>query len=185
MIITHQREKLINAMIFFADHTKYCGKTKILKLMYFLDFCHFKQTGKSVTGLEYFAWKMGPVPKELYEELSSNASLDLKSAINIASYDDFRKIEPRRKFNKECFTKRELRLLEDLSFIFRDAQVQEMIEVTHLQNKPWDRTLKEKGPFSKIDYLLSIDSLPDSLPYDVARERAQEISEMHELFGAA
>ena len=66
MIITHHREKLINAIIYFAKNTTYCGKTKLLKLLYFLDFYQFKQTGKSVTGLDYFAWKMGPVPKELF-----------------------------------------------------------------------------------------------------------------------
>jgi hypothetical protein len=59
MIVTHHREKLINAIIYLADHTRYCGKTKLLKLLYFLDFSHFKQTGKSVTGLDYFAWQMG------------------------------------------------------------------------------------------------------------------------------
>ena len=78
MIITHHREKLINAIIYFATHTKYCGKTKLLKLLYFLDFSHFKRTGKSVTGLDYFAWGMGPVPKELFKELSGNLKRDMK-----------------------------------------------------------------------------------------------------------
>ncbi len=70
MIVTHHRAKLINAIIYFANRTKYCGKTKILKLLYFLNFTHFKQTSKSVTGLDYFAWEMGPVPKVLFEERS-------------------------------------------------------------------------------------------------------------------
>jgi len=80
MIITHHREKLINAIIYFANNTKRCGKTKLLKLLYFLDFRHFKQTGKSVTGLDYYAWDMGPVPKDLYNELDAMKP-DLKSAI--------------------------------------------------------------------------------------------------------
>ena len=46
MIVTHHREKLINAIIYFAEKTRYCGKTKLLKLMYFFDFTHFKQTGE-------------------------------------------------------------------------------------------------------------------------------------------
>jgi hypothetical protein len=48
MIITNQREKLVNAIIYFCHNTKYCGKTKLMKLLYFLDFIHFKQTAKSV-----------------------------------------------------------------------------------------------------------------------------------------
>ncbi|EQD73859.1 hypothetical protein B1A_04740, partial [mine drainage metagenome] len=62
MLISHEREKLINAIIFFAIHTRFLGKTKLFKLLYFLDFEHHKETGRSVTGMDYFAWKMGPVP---------------------------------------------------------------------------------------------------------------------------
>lgn len=182
MIITHHREKLINAIIYFAKHTKYCGKTKLLKLLYFLDFIHFKYTGRSVTGLEYFAWEKGPVPKDLFEELK-NMKSDLKSAINIVPYENFQKIVPKQKFNGEYFTNREKKLFENLCLIFRDAKSEDMSEVAHLKNEPWDRTLKEKGPWQKIDYLLSIDGSEDSLSVDEAKDRMEEISEMHQIFG--
>ncbi len=32
MIITHHREKLINATTYFANHTKYCGKKYLILL---------------------------------------------------------------------------------------------------------------------------------------------------------
>ena len=183
MIITHHREKLINAIIYFAKHTKYCGKTKLLKLLYFLDFCHFKQTGKSVTGLEYFTWDQGPVPRELFNELSGKMKADLKDAISLSSIEDFQKIVPKKKFNEEYFTNREKKLLKDFSYIFKDVKAEEMIEATHLKNKPWDKTLKEKGPFRKIDYMLSIDDEENSLSYNEAKERMEEIAEMHQIFG--
>ena len=156
MIVTHHREKLINAIIYFATHTKYCGKTKLLKLLYFLDFSHFKRTGKSVTGLDYFAWGMGPVPKELFKE-----------------------------FDRKYFSNKEMKLLEEISFIFKDAQADTMVESTHFKNEPWDRTLKEKGELKKIDYMLAIDSDVVSLPYDEAMERMKERSEMLKIFGEA
>ena len=59
-----------------------------------------------------------------------------------------------------------------------------MVESTHLKNEPWDRTLKEKGEFNKIDYMLAIDSDIVSMPYDEAKERVQERSEMYKIFGA-
>ncbi len=183
MIITHHREKLINAIIYFAKNTKYCGKTKLLKLLYFLDFCHFKQTGKSVTGLDYYAWKMGPVPKELYDELSDNMKLDLAKAIAIIPREDFRKISPKRPFDVQYFTGREKKLLKNISVIFNDAKAQDMIEATHLENQPWEKTLKEKGEFQKIDYMLSIDSKKESLPYEEAEDRKKEITEMRQIFG--
>ena len=183
MIITRHREKLINTIIYFAKQTKHCGKTKLLKLLYFLDFYHFKQTAKSVTGLEYFAWEQGPVPKELFEELSGNMRADLKDAISLASTEDFQKIVPKKKFNEDYFTNREKKLLKDLSDVFRDAKAEEMVEVSHLRNEPWDKTLKEKGPRQKIDYMLSIDDEENSLSYNEAKERMEEITEMHQIFG--
>ena len=50
------RNRLVNAIVFFADNTKFCGKIKLFKLLYLLDFEHFRQTGKSVTGGDYQAW---------------------------------------------------------------------------------------------------------------------------------
>jgi len=183
MIITRHREKLINAIIYFAKETKHCGKTKLLKLLYFLDFYHFKQTAKSVTGLEYFAWEQGPVPKELFEEVSGNMKADLKDAISFASTEDFQKIVPKKKFNEDYFTNREKKLLKDLSYVFRDAKAEEMVEVSHLRNEPWDKTLKGKGPRQKIDYMLAIDDEENSLSYNEAKERMEETTEMHQIFG--
>jgi len=184
MITTHHREKTINAIIYFANKTNYCGKTKVLKLLYFLDFSHFKQTGKSVTGLDYFAWEMGPVPKDLFEEISGNMKPDMKSSINELPTEGFQQIRPKKEFVDRYFSKRELELLENISYIFKDAEADAMIESTHLKNEPWDRTLKEKGEFQKIDYMLAIDSEIVSLPYNEARERMEERLEMFSVFGA-
>ena len=185
MIITHHREKLINAIIYFAQNTQYCGKTKLMKLLYFLDFTHFKQTGKSVTGQDYFAWIMGPVPKDLFEELSGNMKPDMIAAIKELPADkEFQQVNPIKQFNADYFSKKEMKLLENISFIFKDAKSDLMIESTHLKNEPWDKTLKEKGEFQKIDYMLAVDSDLASLPFDEAKERMEEISEVHKLFGA-
>jgi uncharacterized phage-associated protein len=182
MIITHQREKLINAIIYFAKHTEYVGKLKLLKLLYLLDFCHFKTTGKSVTGLEYFAWEKGPVPKSLFEELE-NMQPDLNDAIHIEKIGTFYKIVPRKKFTDKYFTPREKMLLHGLSSAFKHHKADEMKEVTHLRKRPWDKTWNEKGPQAKIDYMLAIDDEQSSLPYGEAQDRMKEISEMHEIFG--
>jgi len=185
MIITHHREKLINSIIYFAKNTQFCGKTKLMKLLYFLDFTHFKQTGKSVTGQDYFAWSMGPVPKDLFEELSGHMKPDMRAAIKELPADkEFQQINPKKQFNADYFSKKEIKLLENISFIFKDAKSDLMIESTHLKNEPWDKTLKEKGEFQKIDYMLAVDSDIASLPFDEAKERMEEISEVHKLFGA-
>lgn len=185
MIITHHREKLINAIVYFAKNTRYCGKTKLMKLLFFLDFWHFRQTGKSVTGLDYYAWERGPVPKALFEELD-HMEPDLREAVSVVKSDDFQGIKARKKVDTRYFTKRELALLEKISFIFKEAKAGDISEVSHLRNQPWFKTLQEKGEYAKIDYMLSVDERePDSLTLDEARERVEAIWEMHQAFEAA
>ena len=48
MLVSHERGKMINAIIYFADHTRHLGKIELFKLLYLLDFEHFSQTGRSV-----------------------------------------------------------------------------------------------------------------------------------------
>src|SRR5260370_37737235 len=82
MLISRNREKLINAVVYFAANTRHCGKVKLFKLLYLLDFTHFRETGRSVTGLVYHAWRMGPVPLSLMQEWDQLES-DIADAIAI------------------------------------------------------------------------------------------------------
>jgi len=183
MIITHQREKLINAIIYFAKSTKYCGKIKILKLLSELDFEHFKQTGRSITGLDYSAWSMGPVPSGLFKEFSGEMRPDLEQAIKISPVGGLQQIVPKKQFNSKYFTKREKKLLSDLAEIFRDATADQMKDSSHRKDGPWDRAVKEKGLQQPIDYFMTLDDSKDSLSQDEAAERVRERKEMYQVFG--
>jgi hypothetical protein len=52
VLISRSRQKLIQTAVFFASNTQGCGKVKLFKLIYLLDFAHFRETGRSVTGLD-------------------------------------------------------------------------------------------------------------------------------------
>jgi len=188
MLIDHSREKLIQAVVYFAKHTKYCGTTKLMKLLYFLDFKHFRETGKSVTGLDYYAADFGPLARDLHRELTDPRGLpkDLASAIAIYQPEDakdFRKIVARAKFDPTHFSKREKRILDEVACIFRDARASDMTESSHLRNQPWDVTFKTKGFMAHIDYMLALDEGKGSLSREVVEERIAEIKEIKEMFG--
>lgn len=157
MLVHHEREKLIQAVIYFAQYTKFCGKVKLFKLLYFLDFEHYKITGRSVTGLKYSAWKMGPVPTELYDELESPEP-DMAEALEISEIPisggrRMLSLKPLKEFSSELFTKREIKLLESLSCEYQDTKADDMIEATHLENLPWDQVYnKEASPRAEIPY---------------------------------
>jgi uncharacterized phage-associated protein len=168
MLIDHEREKLINAIIFFAKNTHQLGKIKLYKLLYLLDFEHFRDTGRSVTGLEYFAWPKGPVPVELHNEVAAPQK-DLSEKVGLESYawsgGIGLNITPKADFDPSHFTKREIKLLERLAAEFRTTLSKDMIERTHLENEPWDKVFNVQG------------RRQGSIPYALAA-RAQEIEEI-------
>jgi uncharacterized phage-associated protein len=165
MLISRNREKLINAVVYFASNTRHCGKVKLFKLLYLLDFTHFRETGRSVTGLDYRAWKMGPVPLELMQEWETLES-DMARAIDIVPekvIDFIRElVVPKIAFDDSLFTRRELRLMHDLSARFVDELTKPLIGFTHEDRGPWDKIWDGgKGNNERIPYALAV---PDSDP---------------------
>lgn len=185
-----QREKLINAIIYFAKQTKYCHKLKIMKLLYYLDFWHFKETGRSVTGLQYKAWEKGPVPPKVYHEIEpKNNPKDFEENFWIEN-EEFEngtghclKIKPRKKFNPSIFSKREIQILKKVACIFKNAKAKDMSDSTHLRNSPWDKTRKEKGDNEWIDYLLALDDEDNSLDKKDIKDREQIDDEFQQIIG--
>lgn len=176
MLKSHDREKLINAAIYFATNTRHCGKIKLIKLLYLLDFEHFRQTGTSVTGLEYRAMKMGPVPIELYEEWDA-LQPDFADAVDIVPeqvIDYIREtVRPKRAFDDRHFSRRELRLMAELADRFRTDYSQPMINVTHIERGPWSAIWDNgRGNLERIPYSLAIRD--EDAHAEVIREAAAE-----------
>ena len=176
MLIHREREKLINAIVFFASHTNHCGKVKLIKLLYLLDFEHFRETGRSVTRLEYRAWKMGPVPIDFIQEWDQ-LEPDLAAAIDIVPEQviDFvrEKVVPKRVFDDGAFTKRELRLMNSLADRFRDELTKPLISYTHAERGPWDKIWDGgHGKNERIPYSLAItgDDFKSAAALESARE---------------
>jgi uncharacterized phage-associated protein len=173
------RSRLLNAVVFFAENVRACGKIKLFKLLYLLDFEHFRQTGKSVTGVEYQAWKFGPVPVELMEKWE-DMDEDLGRLIHIEPekiIDHTRLnvvVNSGVRFAPDDFTPRQLRIMEALVARFRDTYSDKMIDVTHEQNGAWDTIWQDgRGAYRVIPYELAVgEDVPErEALLSIARER--------------
>ena len=170
------RKKLLNAVLFFASNTQRVNLGKLSKLLYFLDFIHFNQTGYPSIGLKYYTFEKGPVPRDFWLEIrDADVPEDFKGKIVlIRRTDDFapnyKEVEIRalEKPDLSVFTPRELELLDELAFVYKEATASDMSEVTHLPKQPWDITRKEKGKNQPIDYLVSIGEESAVSPDDAA-----------------
>ena len=179
MFINHNKEKISNAITYFLNRTSWSGKKKIYKLLFILDFEHFKQTGRSVTGFDYFAWRMGPVPAELDEAIDNNSE-DILDNFDIEVQKGKRNIktvylQPKKEFDARFFSRRELQLLENIAERFEMSSGDDMVWFTHREDEPWYRVWEiEKRRFDKIPYEYVLDELEKSDKeniLEVARER--------------
>jgi len=192
-----QRQKLFEAMAFFQKNTKNCGLVKTFKLLYFLDMLHFRETGRSVTGLEYKALPYGPVPTALYDELKAPAG-DLADAFSItappasdaSALPPPTKITARRKIEPEALTRRELRIAAEVAEIFRDVKAEEISDISHKRNGPWDKARRAgAGKWGiPIDFLDAANlRMGSNAKVEVTRdelaERSDEYLEVRRAFG--
>lgn len=178
MLRNRDREKLIQTIVFFARNTKVLGKIKLFKLLYLLDFEHFRATGRSVTGLDYRAWKLGPAPLALHQEWD-DPEPDLLAAVAIQPekvYDYVREtVVPRTEFDDRHFTRRELKLMQDIAATYRDEYSPKLIDVTHAENGAWAKVWRNgEGDDELIPYTLAVseDAPNRESVLEVAREYA-------------
>ena len=125
-----------------------------------MDFTHFRETGRSVTRLDYRAWKLGPVPLELVQAWDQ-LEPDLAAAIDIVPkpvIDYVREtVVSKVTFDDSLFTKRELRLLSELASRYREELTRPLINFTHAERGPWDKIWDAgRGNNERIPYTLAL-----------------------------
>lgn len=184
-----QREKLLQAIVFFVKNTRACHKLKLFKLLNFLDFKIYRETGRTVTGLQYFAWPKGPVPKKLFDEFEApRPDMTAVMSIRTAAEDDFGFgkrliITPRMAFDDGCFTDREMAAMTWLAEVFRDADSSQMSDASHFSGQPWRQVYEIEGKhWGAIPYRLALDSKPGSITEEQAEQIDEEAREVDALF---
>jgi uncharacterized phage-associated protein len=166
MSATHTKEKAYNAITFFLENTTMCNKKKLFKLLWLLDSEHFRQIGRSVTGYEYAAWPMGPVPVELHNAIENQES-DLTESFDINRQTDKRNrttitLVNKREFDKRYFSRNELDLLQRLAYNFDVMTGDEMEAFTHREGTPWYKVWVTEGrQQAEIPYEYALDNLPE------------------------
>ena len=175
-----QNERLKNAIIYFIQHDKKTVKlTKLMKLLYYLDFKHYRACGRSVTGQIYQAWPMGPVPVDVYSEIRHNEprGCDVSSILNAIKVSDsidafgFELHLKKNTFDDYYFTPREKKIISEVSEIFKGTPAHIIIEATHEKGQPWDATVKMVGQKAEIPYALALDGLPQDIIEEFEEER--------------
>ncbi len=143
-------------VVFFTEKLQ-PWKTKLNKLLFYADFYMFSQTGFSISGVQYRAIPMGPVPNNfnsIFEFLANNNDIDIYCSLfpDGGTGEQFRQ-NKKRKFNADLFSEKELDVLQIIATRFRDTSTNEIIEISHKENA-WIQNEKKK---QIIDYKYSFD----------------------------
>ncbi|MBA7548111.1 hypothetical protein ES705_40557 [subsurface metagenome] len=148
--------KLFNVIILFSEKLQ-PWKTVLNKLLFYTDFYHFKKHCFSMTGLNYRAIPLGPVPNNfdlLLSFATNNEFVDIEyQFFNNGTFGE--KFIPRTdmSFNSELHNPGELNTLDYIIDRFSKVSTSKIIEVSH-QEKGWIENQEKR---SLINYFYGFD----------------------------
>lgn len=142
-------------MVVYFTHETEPWKTKLNKLLFYADFCHFRKTGLSISGSRYRAIDMGPVPNNfssIFEHLAERNEVDIQyTAFSNGSIGEQFKPYPKRDLEENVFTEDELSTLKEVVAKFGKTKTNEIIEISH-EEDAWKKNFKDgKKLISYID----------------------------------
>lgn len=149
-------EKFSEMVIYYTEIMQ-PWKTKLNKLLFYADFEMFKKTIYSISGIQYRAIQLGPVPnnfQSIFEYLANNDDVDIcYTTFDDGSIGEQFKPNVNRQFNSEIFTEQELNTLKEIANRFKNTTTNEIIKISH-NEKAWIENEKER---KIIDYKYSFD----------------------------
>lgn len=144
-------EKLSEMVIYFSTRMQ-PFKTKLNKLLFYADFTMFSKSGFSISGVQYCAVPMGPVPNNflgIFEYLANKDVIDVHSIpFPDGNTGEQFKPNPLRSFNPEVFSEEEMEVLNEIAIRFEKTSTSEMIDLSH-KEKAW---IENKDGHKFIDY---------------------------------
>jgi uncharacterized phage-associated protein len=143
--------KLQQVILYFLEHINnvHLGRTKLMKLLYFVDFDHCENHGRSITGATYRKLPHGPYPKDAEKLIDRMQKLELLREIKAThkGYTQHRLITLNAKFDPSMFSGEELQTLELVAAKWANATASQIEAATH-NEAPWAATQDGKT----IDY---------------------------------
>jgi transcriptional regulator with XRE-family HTH domain/uncharacterized phage-associated protein len=150
-------KKLTEMIVYFASEVQ-PWKTKLNKLLFYADFLHYKKMAYSISGAEYYAITMGPVPNNfcsIFEYAAHNKHVEV-------TYHEFKggsvgesfSVNRDRKFNPEIFDEDELSCLKEVAAKLGKISTTEIVDMSH-EEIAWLDNIPQKSRIS-YDYAFGL-----------------------------
>jgi transcriptional regulator with XRE-family HTH domain/uncharacterized phage-associated protein len=154
-------DKLRQMIIFLTAETR-PWKTKMNKLLFYADFLNFKKTCYSISGAQYRAIDMGPVPNKfssIFEFCADREDIAIQriSFPNGALGEQFLP-NPKCGFKRELFNEDELESLEQVAKKFKRTTVSAIIDISH-QESAWYENFEQGKQMISYEYGFDLTSI--------------------------
>jgi len=138
-----------NAAIYIAEHISDLSKTKLLKLLYLMEERSALKYQQPFLAIPYEVWQAGPVPKDIFIDLSDGPVL-LSSYVETepVKLDDGKTalyVHPIAAFDDSDFSAYEIRLMDEVLKEYGDKTATELVDIVHKENTLWYQIAKEHG----------------------------------------
>jgi putative zinc finger/helix-turn-helix YgiT family protein len=154
-------EILTEMVVFFTERIQ-PWKTKLNKLLFYADFACFRQTCFSISGIQYRAIDMGPVPNNfnsIFEYIANKDDVDVyRTEFPNGGLGEQFKSNPKRKFKQEVFTEPELKILNIIVETFASTSTEDIIQISH-KEKAWKESFERGKQLISYKYGFELEAI--------------------------
>lgn len=147
-------EKVVNLILFFASHMK-LFKTKLMKLLFYADFIHFKRYTVSITGLRYIKNYYGPTPEKhdlILGEMADNYIEFVPDGNNF--FGEY--IKTLKDYDQSMFSEYEMEVIQKVVEVFKDYSAKAISEYSH-DERAWVEPAEKEYISYKYAKSISLD----------------------------
>ncbi len=152
-------KRIANMLTYLIRHSKpdFNDKLKLNKLLFFTDFTHYKNYGKSISGLSYRAIQYGPVPANydnIYAYLE-NEQLITPQFLKLANGGAREVFISEADFDKTLFNDEEIQTISTIAERFADISTWDIVDLSH-KEKAWKELEANKALIRYQDYAFEL-----------------------------
>lgn len=145
-----QIDKIGNTIVFLSKEMADLSKTKILKILFILEEASIKKYGYPFFGIDFQIWKLGPVVKDIFIDLSEESPC-LLSAYIARDENSPSIFQSCKGFNDDEFSDNDMELLQIVSSFVKDKNAATLVQITHGQNSLWRKSAIKNGVLELLE----------------------------------
>ena len=157
------REKIGNTVVYIAERIPNVSKTKLLKLLYFMEDYSVKRFHSPFLGIPFEVWQAGPVLKDIFIDLSETPII-LSDFVEKIVKNDKTYIKPKKQFCDDEFSDNDITVMDDTLKYYGNMTAKQLVELSHKEDGLWHKVctennlleLFEKGYTNNSEYTIDL-----------------------------